>query len=74
MATTRLVPSAYYLSDVDEMRTNTDSTIRQAGTLYLKVNGAWKEVSKVYKKVNGAWVEQSELADLFSASIKYIKG
>lgn len=43
-------------------------------TLYIKVNGAWKEVSKVYKKVNGAWVEQTELADIFNTSTKYVKG
>lgn len=41
-------------------------------TLYLKVNGTWKEVSAVYKKVNGSWVEQTDLSSLFESGINYI--
>lgn len=43
-------------------------------TVYLKVNGAWKAVSKVYLKVNGAWVQQSSFSNLFDTSTKYVKG
>lgn len=43
-------------------------------TLYMKVNGTWKEVSAVYKKVNGVWELQSDLQNLFDLSIKYIRG
>lgn len=46
----------------------------QTDTLHIKVNGTWKSVTKVYKKVNGVWVEQSDLANLFNTSTKYVKG
>ena len=57
-----------------------DSTIAvtigsvKTDTLHIKVNGTWKPVSKAYKKVNGSWVEQSDLANLFNTSAKYVKG
>lgn len=43
-------------------------------TVYLKVDGVWKAVSKVYLKVNGAWVQQSSFSNLFDTSTKYVKG
>ena len=42
--------------------------------LYVKVNGNWVAVSTVYKKVNGSWVQQSNLANLFNTSTKYVNG
>lgn len=41
--------------------------------LKIKINGNWSDVAKVYKKVNGVWVEQSDLAELFNTSTKYVK-
>ena len=43
-------------------------------TLYVKTSGSWVAVSAVYKKVNGSWVQQSNLADLFDTSTKYVNG
>ncbi len=46
----------------------------QTEQLYIKVNGTWTAVNTVYKKVNGSWVAQSNLADLFDTSTKYVNG
>lgn len=42
--------------------------------MYLKVNGAWVEVSAVYVKTNGSWVQQTNLQNIFDTTGKYIKG
>ena len=41
--------------------------------MFLKVNGAWTEVSAVYVKTNGTWVQQTNLRNVFSTSGKYVK-
>jgi phosphoglycerol transferase MdoB-like AlkP superfamily enzyme len=42
--------------------------------IYYKNNGSWVAATAVYKKVNGSWVLQSNLANVFSASVNYVKG
>lgn len=63
-----------YTVDGNSTITVTIGSSGQTDTLYIKVSGTWKAVSKVYKKVNGSWVEQSDLANLFNTSTKYVKG
>ena len=41
--------------------------------LYCKLNGTWTEVTP-YKKVNGSWVLQSDVTNVFNASVNYIQG
>ena len=43
-------------------------------TMYLKVNGSWVAASAVYKKVNGSWVQQSDLSNVFTSGVNYLKG
>ena len=42
--------------------------------LYFKDNGSWVEATAVYKKVSGSWVLQSDLTNVFSSGVNYIKG
>lgn len=57
----------------------TDHTILVASSggstevMYLKVNGSWVAATKVYKKVNGSWVEQSDLTNVFTEGVNYVK-
>ena len=44
------------------------------GSVKVKVNDAWHDVSKVFKKVNGSWVEQSDISAMFDPNALYIKG
>lgn len=48
--------------------------VPQTDKLYFKNNGSWVEASKAYKKVNGIWVEQSDLTNVFSDNINYVRG
>lgn len=41
---------------------------------YMKVNGAWVQLSAIYKKENGTWVEQESNIDIFDDGTIYIKG
>ena len=42
--------------------------------IYFKNNGSWVEATAVYKKVSGSWVLQSDLTNVFSSGVNYIKG
>lgn len=42
--------------------------------LYVKENGAYKEVSKAYKKVNGVYVEQTDVTSVFVSGTNYKRG
>lgn len=42
--------------------------------LYVKMNGAWKEVATAYKKVNGSWVVQSDITSVFQSGVNYKQG
>lgn len=42
--------------------------------LYIKVNGAWKEVQEAYIKVNGSWVLQSNLTSIFNTTDNFKQG
>ncbi len=42
--------------------------------LYIKVNGAWKEVQEAYIKVNGSWVLQSNLTSVFNTTDNFKQG
>ena len=42
--------------------------------LYVKINGAWKEVTAAYKKTNGSWVLQSDVTTVFDTDTNYVKG
>ena len=48
--------------------------VPQTDKLYFKNNGSWVEANKAYKKVNGVWVEQSDLTNVFSDNINYVRG
>ena len=48
--------------------------VPQTDKLYFKDNGSWVEANKAYKKVNGIWVEQSDLTNVFSDNINYVRG
>lgn len=41
--------------------------------IYCKVDGSWVAATKVYKKVNGSWVEQSDLTNVFTEGVNYVK-
>lgn len=42
--------------------------------LYIKINGAWKEVQEAYVKVNGSWVLQSNLTSIFNTTDNFKQG
>lgn len=42
--------------------------------IYYKVNGSWVAATSVYKKVSGTWVLQSDLSNVFSSNVNYVKG
>lgn len=48
--------------------------VPQTDKLYFKNNGSWVEANKAYKKVNGIWAEQSDLTNVFSDNINYVRG
>lgn len=48
--------------------------VPQTDKLYFKNNGSWVEATKAYKKVSGVWVEQSDLTNVFSNNINYVRG
>lgn len=47
-----------------------------AGTaaLYVKQNGAWKQVTAAYQKVNGSWTQVSNITTLFNSQTNYKQG
>jgi hypothetical protein len=51
--------------------TYTESHTSEATGLYVKVDGAYREVQAVYKKISGAWVQQTDISSLFSTTGKY---
>lgn len=51
--------------------TYSESHTSEATGLWLKVDGAYKEVQAVYKKIDGSWVQQTDISSLFSTSEKY---
>lgn len=51
-----------------------NGTWKEAANVKVKVNGTWKDVSVVHKKVNGYWQQQSEKSDMFDPNALYIKG
>ena len=42
--------------------------------MYIKVSGSWVAASKIYKKVSGSWVEQTDLTNVFTSGVNYVKG
>lgn len=71
-------PGTYYAYTISNINADHVIVVTSSGgqttTLYFKQNGNWVAASKVYKKVNGAWVEQSNLSNVFSSGVNYIKG
>lgn len=69
-------PGTYYGYDITNISADHAIVVVSGGqteTLYIKVNGSWVQCSAVYKKVNGSWVQQTDLANLFNTSTKYVK-
>lgn len=69
-------PGVYYGYDI--LNIAADHTIVVTGggetsKLYVKINGSWVEATP-YKKVNGSWVLQTDVANVFDSTKKYVKG
>lgn len=45
----------------------------QTTSLYVKLNGTWKQVQRAYKKQNGTWT-QIAVDQAFQSGVKYVKG
>ena len=70
-------PGTYYGYDIENIAADHVIVITSGGSttkLYFKVNGSWVAATKVYKKVNGSWVQQTNLTNVFSSGVNYIKG
>ena len=69
-------PGTYYGYDIENITADHVIVVTSGGTtkLYFKVNGSWVAATKVYKKVNGSWVQQTDLTNVFSSGVNYIKG
>ena len=70
-------PGTYYSYDITNITADHVITVTSGGEvprLFIKMNGAWKEVVEAYKKVNGTWVEQSDLTTVFNSTTNYKKG
>ena len=48
-------------------------TCVKRGSVFIKINGEFTEVSKVYKKISGVWVEIESYEDLFDTNKIYLK-
>lgn len=66
-------PGTYYGYDITNISADHTIVVTSSATdtAYLKVNGAWVEVSEVYKKVNGSWVKQTSLSNVFDSGTNY---
>ena len=42
--------------------------------IYFKNGTTWTAATKVYKKVSGSWVQQTNLTNVFSNNVNYVKG
>lgn len=65
-----------YVYTISNIATNHTIVVSSGGvttTMYIKVNGSWVAATKVYKKVNGSWVEQSDLTNVFTEGVNYVK-
>lgn len=47
---------------------------KEASDVYVKVNGQWKSVDSVYKKVNGSWSQQTDKSAMFDQNALYVSG
>ena len=59
------------ITQVYAVVTYTESHVAEATGLFVKIDGAYKEVQAVYKKINGTYVKQTDISSLFSTSGKY---
>lgn len=49
-----------------------EGTWKEANDVLVKSGGSWKSLGDVYKKVNGSWVQQSDKSDVFDQDGLYI--
>lgn len=57
----------------DTIYIKVNGTWKEAQDVKVKINGSWQSVSKAYKKVNGAWDERDKSA-MFDNNALYLKG
>lgn len=50
-----------------------NGTWKEASEIYVKDSGSWKSVGDVYKKVSGSWVKQSDKSAVFDPNGFYTK-
>ena len=64
----------YHINNVQTGHTVVVYSASAGDVPYMKVNGAWVQLSAIYKKENGTWVEQEPSIDIFDDGTIYIKG
>ena len=64
----------YTISNITSDHTVIFTAPTSQTAIYIKLTGSWTQFTNVYKKVNGSWVLQSDITNVFSSSVNYIKG
>ena len=64
----------YHINNVQTGHTVVVYSASAGDVPYMKVNGAWVQLSAIWKKENGTWVEQEPSIDIFDDGTIYVKG